>query len=227
VREQRWIFLGMFGALAAIVRTTLRDAVVDPRCRLSHRGEGESARTWNARRRKVIPHLHLEPLPRLTEIDGGTTMADINLDELGPVDYLVVSFPAEKADFSGEMATALKELLDRKTIRLLDLVIVTKASDGTVEAAEVRDLDDSAAGQLRALESDLALLLGAEDAENVGASLEPGSAAAVLVWENMWAAPLGSAVRRSGGELVTSGRIPTQALIAAIEADRREAAQGA
>ena len=154
-------------------------------------------------------------------------MADINLDELGPVDYLVVSFPAERANFSGEMATALKELIDRNTIRLLDLVFVTKASDGTVEAAEVRDLDDSAAGQLRGLERDLALLLGAEDAEDVGASLEPGSVAAVLVWENTWAAPLGSAVRRSGGELVTSGRIPTQALIAAIEADRREAAQGA
>jgi hypothetical protein len=109
-------------------------------------------------------------------------MADINLDELGPVDYLVVSFPAERANFSGEMATALKELIDRNTIRLLDLVIVTKASDGTVEAAEVRDLDDSAAGQLRGLERDLALLLGAEDAEDVGASLEPGSVAAVLVW---------------------------------------------
>ena len=139
----------------------------------------------------------------------------------------MVSFPAERANFSGEMATALKELIDRNTIRLLDLVIVTKASDGTVEAAEVRDLDDSAAGQLRGLERDLALLLGAEDAEDVGASLEPGSVAAVLVWENTWAAPLGSAVRRSGGELVRSGRIPTQALIAAIEADRREAAQGA
>lgn len=154
-------------------------------------------------------------------------MSDINLDELGPVDYLVVSFPAETANFSGEMATALTELIERNTIRLLDLVIVTKASDGTVEATEVRELDDSEAGQLRGLESDLALLLGAEDAEDVGASLEPGSAAAVLVWENTWAAPLGSAVRRSGGELVASGRIPTQALIAAIEADRGEAAQGA
>ena len=154
-------------------------------------------------------------------------MADIDLDELGPVDYLVVSFPAETANFSGEMAAALKELIDDNTIRLLDLVIVTKASDGTVEATEVRDLDDSAAGQLRALERDLALLLGAEDAEDVGASLEPGSAAAIVVWENTWAARLGSAVRRSGGELVTSGRIPTQALIAAVEADRRAAAQEA
>jgi len=153
-------------------------------------------------------------------------MADINLDELGPVDYLVVSFPAERANFSGEMATALKELIDRNTIRLLDLVIVTKASDGTVDATEVRDLDDIAAGQLRALERDLALLLGAEDAEDVGASLEPGSAAAVIVWENTWAAPLASAVRRSGGELVTGGRIPTQALIAAVEADRRDAPEG-
>jgi len=76
---------------------------------------------------------------------------------------------------------------------------------------------------LRALERDLAILLAGEDVDEIGASLEPGSAAAVLVWENTWAAPFGSAVRRSGGELLTPGRIPTQALIAAVEADRRAA----
>ena len=81
-------------------------------------------------------------------------------------------------------------------------------------------------GELRALERDLAILLAEEDVEEIGESLEPGSAAAVLVWENTWAAPFGSAVRRSGGQLLGNGRIPTQALVAAVQADR-EAEKGA
>ena len=139
-------------------------------------------------------------------------MPDINGDEIGPVDYLVVGFPAEKANFSGEMASELKALIDSNTVRVLDLVMITRADDGSVEAAELRDADDSEVGELRALERDLAILLAEEDIEEVGASLEPGSAAAVLVWENTWAAPFASAVRRSGGELLGNGRIPTQAL---------------
>ena len=94
--------------------------------------------------------------------------------------------------------------------------MITRADDGSVEATELRDADDSEVGELRALERDLAILLAEEDIEEIGASLDPGSAAAVLVWENTWAAPFGSAVRRSGGELLGSGRIPTQALIAAV-----------
>jgi Family of unknown function (DUF6325) len=154
-------------------------------------------------------------------------MADINVDELGPVDYLVVGFPADKADFSGAMASELKALIDSDTIRVLDLVIITRGEDGSVEASELRDADDSEVGELRALERDLAVLLAEEDVEQVGASLEPGSAAAVLVWENSWAAPFGSAIRRSGGELLANGRIPTQALIAAVEADREATVKGA
>jgi Family of unknown function (DUF6325) len=150
-------------------------------------------------------------------------MTAINFDELGPVDYLVVRFPAEKANFSGEMASELKKLIDSNTIRVLDLVMIVKDEDGSVEASELRNADDSEIGELRALERDLAILLAEEDVEDVGASLEPGSAAAVLVWENTWAAPFGSAGRRSGGELLGSGRIPTQALVAAVEADRQAA----
>jgi hypothetical protein len=151
-------------------------------------------------------------------------MADIDVDQLGPVDYLVVGFPADKADFSGAMADELAKLMDAGTIRVLDLVIVTKAEDGTVEAAELRDRDESEVGELRSLEADLSLLLATEDIERVGADLEPGSTAAVLVWENTWAGPLGSAIRHSGGELIGTGRIPTQALIAAVEEDREAAA---
>jgi Family of unknown function (DUF6325) len=148
-------------------------------------------------------------------------MTDINIDELGPVDYLVVGFPAGKANFSGEVASELKKLIDSNTIRVLDLVMIMKDEDGSVEASELRDADDSEIGELRALERDLAILLAEEDIEEIGETLDPGSAAAVLVWENTWAAPFGSAVRRSGGELLGNGRIPIQAMIAAVEADRQ------
>ena len=154
-------------------------------------------------------------------------MADIDIDQLGPVDYLVVGFPADKADFSGAMATELKSLMESGTIRMLDLIIVTKGEDGAVEFAELRERDDSEVGELRSLEAELSLLLAAEDVERVGADLEPGSTAAVLVWENTWAGPLASAIRHSGGELIGTGRIPNQALIAAIEEDREAAEAGA
>lgn len=151
-------------------------------------------------------------------------MADINVDELGPVDYVVVGFPADKADFSGAMADELKKLMESDTVRVLDLLLVTKDEDGTVSVAELRDHDDSLVGELRSLEADLSLVLAVEDVERLGGDLELGSAAAVLVWENTWAAPFASAIRHSGGELLAMGRIPTQALIAASEEDR-EAAQ--
>jgi Family of unknown function (DUF6325) len=154
-------------------------------------------------------------------------MTEINLDELGPVDYLVVGFPADKANFSGAMASELTALLDSNTIRVLDLVMITTGDDGSVEVAELRDVDDSEIGELRGLERDLAILLADEDIEEIGGSLEPGTAAIVMVWENTWAAPFGSAVRRSGGQLVTTGRIPTQALVAAVEADGQAAVKGA
>jgi len=153
-------------------------------------------------------------------------MADIDLDQLGPVDYMVVGFPAEKADFSGAMAGELKKLMDGGTVRVLDLVLVTKATDGSVEVAELREQDESEVGELRSFETEVSLLLAADDIERVGADLEPGSTAAVLVWENTWAGPLASAIRQSGGELISTGRIPIQALIAAVEEDRAEAAAG-
>jgi hypothetical protein len=154
-------------------------------------------------------------------------MAEIDVDQLGPVDYLVVGFPADKADFSGAMADELKKLMDSGTVRVLDLVIVMKAEDGSLEVAELRDRDESEVGELRSLEAELSLLLAAEDVERIGADLEAGSTAAVLVWENTWAAPLASAIRHSGGDLITMGRIPTQALIAAVQEDREAAEAGA
>lgn len=149
------------------------------------------------------------------------------LDVLGPVDYLVVEFPADEANFSGEMAAELRSLVDREVVRVLDLVILRKELDGSVETAELADVDERDVGELRALEADLAMLLAAEDVEEIGKALEPGSIAAVLVYENSWAGPFASSVRRSGGQLVASGRVPTQALLAAIEADAQTEMQGA
>jgi hypothetical protein len=149
------------------------------------------------------------------------------VDVLGPVDYLVVEFPAEKANFSGEMAAQLRSLVDREIVRVLDLVILRKEPDGSVEVAELADVDESNVGELRALEADLAMLLAEEDVEEVGKTLEPGSIAAVLVYENRWAGPFASSIRRSGGQLVANGRVATQALLAAIEADAQPELQGA
>jgi hypothetical protein len=143
-----------------------------------------------------------------------------SLDVLGPVDYLVVEFPAEKADFSGETAAELQLLVDRGLVRVLDLLLLQKGLDGSVDVAELDEVDESDVGKLRALEGELAMLLAEEDVESIGTVLEPGSAAAVLVYENSWAGPFASSIRRSGGQLVANGRIPTQALIGAIEAER-------
>jgi hypothetical protein len=153
-------------------------------------------------------------------------MTDEDVDELGPVDYLVVEFPAEKANFSGEMASELSALVGRGLVRVLDLLILKKNDDGSVEGFESHDFGDDELGELRALEDELALLLAEDDVESIGAALEPGSVAAVLVYENVWAAPFGAAVRRSGGQLVASGRIPIQALAAALEADETTTKEG-
>ncbi len=148
-------------------------------------------------------------------------MDDVNgLDELGPVDWIVVEFPGSK--FNGEIAPALRDLVERDIVRVLDLLVLKKDSDGSLEAFELSDLDESELGELRTYESELAMLLSEEDVTAVAAAIEPGSSAAVLVWENTWAAPFASAVRRSGGQLVASGRIPVQALLDAIEDDDSE-----
>ena len=150
-------------------------------------------------------------------------MSEIDeLDVLGPVDYLVIEFPAERANFTGEVAAELRSLVDRELVRVLDLLILRKDEQGEVEVVELHEVNESLVGELRELEADLALLLAEQDVADLGVALEPGSVAAVLVYENRWAGPFGSAVRRAGGQLVANGRIPTQALLAAIEADDDE-----
>jgi hypothetical protein len=152
--------------------------------------------------------------------DQVTKAVGEDLDELGPVDWIVVEFPGSR--FKGEIAPALDDLVTRGVIRVLDLLLIRKGEDGTLDFYELSDLDESEIGTLRHYETALATLLSEEDVEAVSAAVEPGSTAALLVWENSWAAPFASAVRRAGGLLVASGRIPVQALLAAIEAEENQ-----
>jgi hypothetical protein len=144
------------------------------------------------------------------------------IDELGPVDFLVVEFPAGASHFTGEMAAELAALVDAGTIRVLDILILRKDEDGSVEALELDDLDE--VDDLRAIESEIAEILAADDVAHLAAAMEPNSVAAALVFENRWAAPFASAARRSGGQLIASGRIPIQAIVASLEADETEGA---
>src|SRR6187551_3237305 len=153
-----------------------------------------------------------------------TVMTDRSLDELGPVDYLVVEFPAGASNFTGEMARELLALVDAGTIRVIDVLILTKNEDGTVDATELSDIKEL--GELETLEAELAELLAEEDVEHLAAAIEPGSTAGVLIWENLWAAPFAAAARRSGGQLIANGRIPIQAIIASIDADDTNAQEG-
>jgi Family of unknown function (DUF6325) len=149
-------------------------------------------------------------------------MTDVSIDELGPVDYLIVEFPAGASNFTGEMAKELVALVDAGTIRVIDVLLLTKDADGNVDAMELSDVEEL--GELRKIEAELAEMLAEEDVLHLAAAMEPGSTAGVLIWENLWAAPFASAARRSGGQLIANGRIPIQAILAAIEADEADEA---
>ncbi|WP_028046070.1 DUF6325 family protein [Cellulomonas sp. URHE0023] len=143
-------------------------------------------------------------------------MTATSIDELGPVDFVVVEFPAGEQNFSGEMARELVNLVEAGTIRVIDVLILTKNDDGTVDATELADRPEL--GILETIEAQLAELLAAGDVEKLAADMAPGSVAGVLIYVNLWAAPFASAARRAGGRLVADGRIPIQAIIASIEA---------
>jgi Family of unknown function (DUF6325) len=162
-----------------------------------------------------------DPLHQCTSLEAIMT---VNVDELGPVDWIVVEFPGTK--LNGTIAPILADYVERGLIRILDLLFLKKDEDGGFEAFEATDLDDSELGELRALETAMAMVLSEQDVTDLAETIEPGSSAAVLVWENLWAAPFGTAVRQAGGQLVASGRIPIQAVIAAVEADAAENDEG-
>ena len=137
-------------------------------------------------------------------------------DEMGPIDYIVVEFPGSK--MTGEGFPLLIDLVERGIIRVLDLLFVTKDLDGTIRAMQIADFDGDGALDLAVFEGASSGLLGDDDLNEAGTVLEPGSSAGILVYENVWAGPFASALRRGGGQVAASGRIPVQALLAALEA---------
>jgi hypothetical protein len=151
-------------------------------------------------------------------------MTERSIDELGPVDFLIVEFPPGGQHFTGEGAAELLRLHDAGIIRIMDVLILQKAQDGTVMAQELGDLAEL--GELARLETELVQTLSESDIDHLAAAMDPGSVAAALVYENLWAAPFASAMRRAGGQLIANGRIPIQAIIAAVEADAALAAEG-
>jgi len=145
-------------------------------------------------------------------------MSDTDI-ELGPIDYLVVEWPAGKEP-SGEGLPILVDLVDRGVVRILDFAFVQKDEDGTVSGIELDELG----GEFTVFQGASSGLLGEDDYAEAGSVLEPGSSAALLMYENTWAAPFATAMRRSGAQLVASGRIPVNAIIAALdELDAAEA----
>jgi hypothetical protein len=137
------------------------------------------------------------------------------INEMGPIDYLIIEWPGRQP--TGEAMPHLIDLVDRGLIRVLDLAFIVKGEDGSVAALEIADLGDEI-DAFAAFEGASSGLLSDEDVEEAGGALEPGTSAALLVYENSWAGPLAAALRRSGGQLVASGRIPVQDVLAALDA---------
>ena len=138
------------------------------------------------------------------------------LEETGPIDYLIVEFPGNR--MTGEGFPLLLDLVDSGTIRIVDLVFATRDTDGSLSVLRVSDLDGDGELDLSVFEGAASGLLGPDDLDEAASAIEPGNSAGILIYENMWAAPFAAALRRSGAQLVASGRIPVQAILAALEA---------
>lgn len=153
---------------------------------------------------------------RLTlKVDEGSGMSTEDISEMGPIDYLLVEWPGRQPN--GEVAPHLVDLVDRGLIRIIDLAFIAKEEDGSVSGLELADLGGEVT-ELAIFEGASSGLLSDEDIGEAAGALEPGTSAALLVFENTWAAPFAAAVRRSGGQLVASGRIPVQNLLAVLDA---------
>ncbi|WP_435975327.1 DUF6325 family protein [Streptomyces sp. Qhu_M48] len=147
-----------------------------------------------------------------------------DFEDMGPVDYLVVEFPGNR--MTGEGFSLLLDLVDRGIVRILDLLFVRKDLDGGVVVVELKDLDGDGELDLSVFEGASSGLLGEDDVLEAGTALQPGSSAGILVYENLWAAPLARALRRSGAQLVAGGRIPVQALLASLDAEEPATGDG-
>jgi hypothetical protein len=138
------------------------------------------------------------------------------LEEMGPIDYVVLEWPGQQPD-TAEVKRLLLELVDRGTVRILDIAYVARDEDGAVSGVELNEVKQVATA-FEEFDGASSGLLGIDDLQDAASVLEPGTSAAVIVWENRWAAPLAIALRRSGGQLVASGRIPVQAILAGLDA---------
>jgi hypothetical protein len=136
---------------------------------------------------------------------------------MGPIDYVVLEW-ADDLPATGEVQPLLLDLVDRGIIRILDIAFLAKDRDGSVSGIEVGGALNQLAAAFAEFEGASSGLLGEDDLQEAAAALEPGTSAAVLVWENRWAAPVAAALRRSGGQLVASGRLPVQAILASLDA---------
>jgi hypothetical protein len=137
-------------------------------------------------------------------------------DELGPIDIVVIAYPAD-APMTGDAVPIFVDLVERGIIRVLDVLFVMQNEDGSVSGFEATDLDGDSIGDLKVFEGASSGLLGEDDVASVGETLEPGTAAVMIVYENRWAAPFAAAVRRNGGVLVANHRITAQELMDAID----------
>jgi hypothetical protein len=138
-----------------------------------------------------------------------------DLEDLGPVDYVILEWPGGRP--TADAAPMLVDLVDRGIVRLLDIAFIAKEDDGTITAIDLEHLQGST-GAFSEFEGASSGLLDYEDLQDAGSALEPGSSAAVIIWENRWMAPLAVSLRRSGAQLVGSGRVPVQALLASLDA---------
>ena len=142
-------------------------------------------------------------------------MSEEQLEEMGPVDYMIMEWDGDQP-VTGKVMPLLLDLVDRGLVRILDLAFIVKDADGSVMARDLVEVAEG--GDLADFEGVSSGLIGQDDIEEAGAALEPGTVAAVLVWENLWAAPIAVALRRSGGQLVATGRIPVQSILASLDA---------
>jgi hypothetical protein len=142
---------------------------------------------------------------------------EAHTDELGPVDLVVIAYPAD-APMSGEAIPLILNLVDQGIIRILDVLFVIENEDGTYSGFEAQDLDSKGVGDLRLFEGASSGLLGDDDVATAGQALDPGSAAVMIVYENLWAAPVVSAIRRNGGVVIDNQRISAQELLDALDA---------
>lgn len=155
----------------------------------------------------------------MTDVD---TKIPTELDEMGPIDYVVIEWPGEQP--TGAAVPKLLDLVESGVIRIIDIAFVGKDRNGAVYAMDLSDFDGD--GHFTLFEGASTGIIGSDDLAEAATAIEPGTSAAVLIWENRWAAPVAIALRRSGAQLVASGRIPVQGILAALDETEPEGSAG-